>query len=119
MKINLGSLTFQFKNNVFYPSRMRRELKDILEDMILFHNLTENLEDEEICDLINEITENLNKKKLDETTKNYLRNQVISYLIKYSWLRTTGWFKIILKKVKNEAIHDYWYLFYYNFEEIY
>lgn len=119
MKIILGSLTFQFKTNVFYPRRINKDLTELLQEVILFHNLTENLDDEEICDIVNEITENLNKKKLDENTQKYLRNQIISYLIKYSWLRTTGWFKIILKKIKDESIHDYWFLFYHNFEGIY
>jgi hypothetical protein len=118
MKIKLGSLTFEFNQKVFYPNHCKKNLIKILEDILLFHNLIENIDDEEICDRINDITLNLNKNKLDENTRNYLRNQVISYLIKYQWLRKTGWFKIVLKKIKDNEIHDYWFLFYQNFIEI-
>ena len=119
MKIVLGSVTFQFKSNVFYPNNIKKNLKEILEETILYHNLIEILDKEEICYIINEIIENLNKNNFDEITKKYYRNLIISYLIKYPWLRTTGWFKNILKKVKDNEIHDHWFLFYYNFEEIY
>jgi len=114
MEIILGNKTFQFSKNCNKPSNVKTRLIEILESVILLCNLKDDLSEEEICDDIYDISIQINKKYVN---KIYLRNKVISYLIFNDWLRNTGWFNTILKKVKDEDIKDIWWIFYKHYKK--
>lgn len=98
------------------------EIELIILNIMIFNNIIYNLEENEILDNINYYVDTLKDicsedKYLDHDIDNiiFYRNKIISYLIKYPWIRKYAWFKHSLNYLKGyDLVYPFLYLWYYD-----
>jgi len=80
-----------------------------------------DLKEEIVCDMINQIVNNLINGNLNCYQKINLENNLINLLLSNNWLRETNWIKFNFNKIKknyNNEFYDIITFIYYNFYSV-